>query len=145
MNISGSEGEDNSNSSRILELVILENSNCLPALELESIAVKETTDMSSINWQEVAMEGNDIVQHLRTLEINSDNLGKDTNHSLVCSTPPSLQFTDGSPLTPLPPTPSQPPQAAQLPTHVNPDALANKRVIAMQIILSIEDSLVQAL
>ncbi|KAF8432104.1 hypothetical protein L210DRAFT_3507597 [Boletus edulis BED1] len=90
MNISGSEGEDNLKSSRISELVVLENGNCLPALELETVAVKETTNMSGIDWQEVAMEGNDIIQHLHTLEINLDNLGKDTNHSLVCSMPPSL-------------------------------------------------------
>ncbi|KAG6369384.1 hypothetical protein JVT61DRAFT_14913 [Boletus reticuloceps] len=171
----GAKGETSkSNPANLFELVLLDNGNCLPALELEAVVVESNVgDMSGVEWQEMAMESKDIVPHLHPFAIRAE---KQASDSLVLSTLMSAPVIDGSPLTPLPSTPprtkcvsdssmlstpasppvidsspltpppsTQPPLLAQSPTRMSLDSLANQRVTAMQTVLSIEDSLVHAL
>ncbi|KAF8440227.1 hypothetical protein L210DRAFT_977270 [Boletus edulis BED1] len=131
---------------------MLQDGNCLSMLELAAVVVSNSDsdnfDMPNVEWEEIAMQSEDILQAISTLGISgpeSKNLSGDSK--LTPSTPPLCSviqlasFTD-SPLTPLPSTQLQ---AAQSLTHVNVKSIANKHVTTMQTLLAIEDKLIQSI
>ncbi|KAF8436862.1 hypothetical protein L210DRAFT_3647686 [Boletus edulis BED1] len=148
-----SEDLDVANVPHLSELVMLLDDNCLLMLKLAAVVVSNSEsnkfNMPDVEWEEIAMQIEDILQAISALDISgleSKNLSGDSESTP--STPPLClviqlaSFMDSPLTTPLPSTQLQ---AVQPLMHVNIESIANKCVTAMQTLLAIEDKLIQSI